>query len=342
MVTVKKGAEKETNRLCELLGIRYPIIQAPMNWVSGADLVAAVSNAGGLGTLGPNAGAKTLTGDVALTGERLRDQIRKVKGLTKNPFAVNIAIGQGELRQYAQRWVEVVLEEGIPVAIVSAGSPVDYTKTLKDAGIKVLHAISTLTHAKKAEGVGVDAVICEGYEGGGHKGFTELTTFVLVPMVARAVKVPVVAGGGIADAKGVLAALALGADGVYMGTRFMASRESDSHEHVKEAVVRAEDVCTISIPKGMLSRDLKNSFTQKYLEMREAGVSPKELNDFLSEFSQYRSQVLGDAEGSEMACGQVAGLITSVISAAEIIQGVVNGLPFLLEELKKKITPFKS
>ncbi len=342
MATVKKGAKKEKNRLCELLGIRYPIIQAPMNWVSGADLVAAVSNAGGLGTLGPNAGAKTLTGDVALTGERLRDQIRKVKRLTKNPFAVNIAIGQGELRQYAQRWVEVVLEEGIPVAIVSAGSPVDYTKTLKDAGIKVLHAISTLTHAKKAEGVGVDAVICEGYEGGGHKGFTELTTIVLVPMVARAVNVPVVAGGGIVDANSVLAALALGADGVYMGTRFMAARESDSHEHVKEAIVKAEDVCTISIPKGMLSRDFKNLFTQKYLEMREAGASQKELNDFLSEFSQYRSQVLGDVEGSEVACGQVAGLITGVTSAAEIIQGVVNGLPILLEELKKKITPFKS
>ncbi len=342
MSTVKEEAKKEKNRLCKLLGIRYPIIQAPMNWVSGDQLVAAVSNAGGLGTLGPNAGAKTLTSDVALTGERLRDQIRKVKSLTKNPFAVNIAIGMGELKQYAQRWVEVVLEEGIPVAIVSAGSPVDYTKILKEAGIKVLHAVSTLTHAKKAEGVGVDAVICEGYEGGGHKGFTELTTFVLIPMVAKAVKVPVVAGGGIADAKGVLAALALGADGVYMGTRFMATHESDSHDRIKEAVVKAEDVCTISIPKGMLSRDLKNLFTQKYLEMREAGASPKELNDFLSEFSQYRSQVLGDVEGSEVSCGQVAGLITGVVSATEVIQGVVNGLPSLLEELKSKVTTFKS
>jgi NAD(P)H-dependent flavin oxidoreductase YrpB (nitropropane dioxygenase family) len=341
MTAVKEETEGKKNCLCELLGIRYPIIQAPMNWVSGAALAAAVSNAGGLGTLGPNAGAKTVTTDVALTGERLRDQIKKMKRLTKNPFAVNVAIGTGELRQYAQRWVEVILEEGIPAAIVSAGSPTEYTKTLKNAGIKVLHAVSTATHAKKAEQAGVDAVICEGYEAGGHKGFTELTTFVLIPMVAHAVKVPVVAGGGIADAKGVLAALALGAHGIYMGTRFMATRESDSHDHIKEAVVKAEDVCTISVPKGMLSRDLKNQFTQKYLGMKEAGASPKELNDFLNEFSQYRSQVLGDVEGSEVACGQVAGLIMSVASAAEVIQGIASGLPSLVEELKRKIAPFK-
>jgi enoyl-[acyl-carrier protein] reductase II len=342
MPTVEEETKKEKNRLCQLLGIRYPIIQAPMNWVSGATLAAAVSNAGGLGTLGPNAGAKTVTRDVSLTGERLRDQIKRVKSFTKNPFAVNVAIGTGELRQFAQRWVEVILEEGIPVAIVSAGSPVDYTKTLKDAGIKVLHAISTATHAKKAEQVGVDAVICEGFEAGGHKGFTELTTFVLIPMVANAVEIPVVAGGGIADAKGVLAALTLGADGVYMGTRFMVTRESDSHDHIKEAVVKAEDVCTISIPKVMLSRDLKNLFTQKYLKMRESGASTKELNDFLNEFSQYHSQVLGDAKGAEVSCGQVAGLITGLMSAAEVIQGVVNGLPSSLEELKRKITTFRS
>jgi enoyl-[acyl-carrier protein] reductase II len=341
MLVENKKTESEENRLCQLIGIRYPIIQAPMNWVSGAKLVAAVSNAGGLGTLGPNAGAKTMTRDVMLTGERLRDQIRQVKNLTKNPFAVNIAIGTGELRLYAQRWVEVVLEEGILVAIVSAGSPADYTKVLRDAGIKVLHAVSTVTHAKKAVDAGVDGVICEGYEGGGHKGFTELTTFVLIPMVANAVKVPIVAGGGIADTKGVLAAFALGADGVYMGTRFMVTHESDSHNHVKEAIVKAEDACTMSVPKVMLSRDLKNLFTQKYFKMREAGASAQELSDFTNEFSQFRSQVLGDIESSEVSSGQVAGLITGVISAAEVIQGIVNGIPALFEELKHKITTFK-
>ena len=331
----------KNNLICKLLGIRYPIIQAPMNWVSGAELVAAVSNAGGLGTLGPNAGAKTITQDVGLTGERLRDQIKKVKSLTKAPFAVNIAIGLGEGRQYSQRCVEVVIEEKVPAVISSVGSPDVYTKILKDNGIKVLHAVSTANHAKKAERTGVDVVICEGYEAGGHKGFTELTTFTLVPLVADAVKIPVVAGGGIADARGVLAALALGADGVYMGTRFMVTRESDSDQKVKEFIVRGEDACTVSVPKEkMMGRDIKNMFTQKYLEMKAAGASWRELSIFLSEHSPYNAQVLGDFEGSEVHAGQVAGLITSVVSASEVIQDIVNAMNSSLEELKHKLADF--
>lgn len=178
------------NRICELLGIRYPIIQAPMNWVSGADLVAAVSSAGGLGTLGPNAGADHITEDVGLTGERMRAQIRKVRKRTQEPFAVNIVVGFGEDVRYSRKMVDVIVEERVPVAIVSVGRPDVYTQELKDAGIKVLHAVSTPRHAKKAEKAGVDAVICEGYEAGGHKGFTELTTLVLTPMVADAVNIP--------------------------------------------------------------------------------------------------------------------------------------------------------
>jgi len=332
----------EKNRLCELLGIRYPIIQAPMNWVSGAELVAAVSNGGGLGTLGPNAGSKTITQDVTLTGERLRSQIKKVKSLTEKPFAVNIAIGVGREKEYSQRWVEVVLEESIPIAVMSVGSPDVYTKVLKNAGIKVLHAISTVRHAIKAAEVGMDAVICEGFEAGGNKGFTELTTFVLVPMVANAVKIPVVAGGGIADAKGMLAALALGADGIYMGTRFMVTHESNAHPRVKESVIKGEDVCTVSVPRVMLTRALKNLFTQKYLEMREAGASSKELDDFANEHSQYVAQVLGDAEGSEICCGQVAGMITNMVSATEVIQEIVNKIPSSLEELRRRMGVFVS
>jgi enoyl-[acyl-carrier protein] reductase II len=328
------------NRICQLLGIRYPIIQAPMNWVSGAEMVAAVSNAGGLGTLGPNAGAKTITSDVALTGERLRNQIRKVKNLTNKPFAVNITIGVREGRQYSQRCLEVTLEEGVPVVVASVGSPDVYTKILKDAGIKVLHAISTPRHAKRAEEAGVDGVICEGFEAGGHKGFTELTTFVLVPMVADAVKILIVAGGGIVDARGVLAALALGADAVYMGTRFMVTLESDAHPRVKEAVVRGEDACTVSIPKVMLCRDLRNLFTQKYLKMREAGASSKELDDFINEHSQYIAQVLGDAESSEVCCGQVAGLIKDVVTVAKVIEDITSRMLITQEELKHKLTGF--
>ncbi len=329
------------NRICELLSIRYPIIQAPMNWVSGAELTAAVSHAGGLGTLGPNAGADSITTDVGLTGERMRDQIKKVKSLTEKPFAVNIAVGVGEGRKYSRRIVEVVIEEEVPVAIVSVGRPDVYTDMLKDAGIKVLHAISTARHAKNAEETGVDAVICEGFEAGGHKGFTELTSFVLIPMVADAVKVPVVAGGGIGDARGVMAALALGADGIYMGTRFMASEESGSHSRTKEAIVKGEDACTVTVPKDfMLARDLGNAFTKKFLEMRSAGASPQELNDYLNEHSQYHSQHLGNVENAELCCGQVAALIESVKSTQEIVEDIAKDINARFEDLGQKMSVF--
>jgi len=327
------------NRICELLSIRYPIIQAPMSWVSGADLVAAVSNAGGLGTLGPNAGSEDLTLDVDLTGERMRTQIKKVKRLTNAPFAVNVVAGFGEALTFSKKVVEVVIEEEVPVAIVSVGRPDTYTRVLKDAGLKVLHAISTARHGKKAQEAGVDAVICEGYEAGGHKGFTELTTLVLTPMVADAVSIPVVTGGGIGDARGVLAAL--GADGIYMGTRFMVTRESESHARVKEAIVNGEDACTVSLPKDlMVARDLRNSFTTEYLEIRAAGATSEELNTYLNEHSQYRSQHLGEADEAEICCGQVAGLISEVEGAEEVMNNVVDNISARFEELKRKLSDF--
>lgn len=327
------------NRICGLLNIQYPIIQAPMNWVSGANLAVAVSNAGGLGTIGPNGGAKTITTDIMMTGERLRQQIEKVKGLTRNPFAVNIAIGVGEVQQqYSRRCVEVIIEEKVPVAVVSVGGPEVYTAILKDKGIKVLHAVSTPRHAKNAEKAGVDAVICEGFEAGGHKGFTELTTFVLIPMVADAVKIPVIAGGGIGDARGLVAAMALGAEGVYIGTRFLATHESDAHSLIKEAVVKGEDACTVSVPKEkMLARDLKNLFTDRYLEMKTSGASPHELNEFLSGHSQYHAQVLGDAEYSEICCGQVAAMINCLEGAGEVIEGIVKGIHACQEDLRERL-----
>jgi enoyl-[acyl-carrier protein] reductase II len=312
-----------------------------MNWVSGADLVAAVSEAGGLGTLGPNSGAKKITPDVELTGERMRDQIRKVRNLTRAPFAVNIVAGFGEDLKYSKKVVEVVIEEAVPVAIVSVGRPDTYTGILKEAGVKVLHAISTARHGRKAEEVGVDAVICEGFEAGGHKGFTELTTLILTPMVVDAVNVPVVTGGGIGDARGVLAALALGADGIYMGTRFMVTRESESHTHVKEAIVKGQDACTISVPKDrMLARDLANNFTREYMQMKLAGAYPEELNNYLKQHSQYQAQQLGQADEAEICCGQVAGLITEVQSAGEVMNDVLENLSGRFEELKHRLAAF--
>ena len=333
----------KNNRLCQVLGIRYPIVQAPMNWITGADLAAAVSNAGGLGTLGPNAGAKTITRDVEEIGERLRRQIRKIKSLTSAPFAVNFPVGlegvEGEGgRAFSRRCVQVALEEGIKVAITSVGAPNVYTKTFKDAGVKVLHAVSTAGQAKKAEDVGVDAVICEGYEGGGHKALTGLTTLVLVPMTADAVNIPVLAGGGIADARGMVAALALGADGIYMGTRFLATLECDAHPKVKEATINSGDTGTVSINKWVMeARDLQNNFTKKFLEMRMAEASSEELLEFMNQHSMYQALVLGDTDDSEIPCGENAGLINRVISANEVVSSIINNIPSIMEKLKSKL-----
>ena len=312
-----------------------------MNWVSGAELVAAVSNAGGLGTLGPNSGAKDITSDVDVTGERMRSQINKVRHLCKAPFAVNIVVGVGENLKYSKKIVEVVIEESVPVAIVSVGRPDIYTDTLKAAGVTVLHAISTPRHGQKAEAAGVDGVICEGFEAGGHKGFTELTTLTLTPMVADAVTVPVIAGGGIGDARGVLAVLALGADGAYMGTRFMVTRESESHFRVKKAIVERNDVCTVSVPKDhMLARDLINNFTNEYLEMKQAGASNDDLKAYLKGHAQYYSQHLGQADEAEICCGQVAGMIHSEKSAGEVIKEISKEISEKFESLQQRCSVF--
>jgi enoyl-[acyl-carrier protein] reductase II len=329
------------NRICSLFGIRYPIIQAPMNWVSGAALTAAVSAAGGMGTLGPNAGAVKINPDVEATGELARQQIHKVRSLTDKPFAVNVTVGFGEDMKYSKKIVNVLVEEEVPVAVVSVGRPNVYTETLKKAGIKVLHAISTPRHAQKAEEAGVDAVICEGFEAGGHKGFTELTTFVLTPMVADAVDIPVVSGGGIADSRGVLAALALGADGVYMGSRFMVTRESESHENVKQALVRAKDVCTVSVPKEfMLARDLQNTFTEKFLELQKSGASTEQLNNYLEERGPYKAQHQGEAEDAEIHSGQVADLINDIPPASELVESIIADLKKRFAALEERMSVF--
>jgi len=328
------------NRLCQLLGIEYPIIQAPMNWITGADLAAAVSNAGGLGTLGPNAGATAVTRDVVETGERLRHQIRKVKSLTDKPFAVNFPIGYEESdqpeggRKFCEQCVKVGLEEGIHVAVTSVGPPNVITQTLKDAGVKVLHAVSTPYQAKKAEQMGVDGVICEGFEGGGHKALTELTTMTMIPMVADAVKIPIIAAGGIADARGLVAALALGADGVYMGTRFIATKECDAHPRVKEAVVRCDDACTVSLNKGMMfGRDLRNSFTQKWIKMMEEKAPLDALLRFLQEHPMYDALVKGEIDQAELPCGQDAGMIKDIVSAGDVVRSLMDEALSVMEAL---------
>jgi enoyl-[acyl-carrier protein] reductase II len=241
--------------ITELLGIDHPIILAAMAWVTNAKMVAAISEAGGLGTLGPNAGATTVTKDVNETAERMRQQIRQVRALTDKPFAINFVVGMaGADKAYADRCAEVGIEEQIPVAIVSQGSPDVYTDRLKKAGIKVIHVCATVRHAQKAEERGADAVVASGTEGGGHSGFDQNTTFCLVPQVTGAVNIPVVAGGGIADGRQLFAVLSLGAEGVYVGTRFIATTECPAHQDYKDAILRASDGDTIAIRHGSIGK----------------------------------------------------------------------------------------
>lgn len=332
------------NRLCELFGIRFPIVQAPMAYITWADLAAAVSNAGGLGTMGPNPGPgfQEEMPDVERAGELLRQEIRRLRDMTPNPFAVNFTIGRGKQIPYSERFVEVGCEERVPVAIVSMGSSAVYTERLKAAGCKVLHAVGSVKHAARAQDDGVDAMVCEGYEGGGHLGGEELTTLVMVPQIADAVDIPLVAGGGISDARGLVAALALGADGVYMGTRFMAARECSVHPNVKQAVVDATDTSTVAFGRSvMLSRSLKNKYTEGHMALEAKGATFEEMRDYERSGTpalkgrrrSAAANVDGNLEWGTVGMGAVAGLIKEIASAADIVQDLMQGSPRVMQRL---------
>ena len=318
------------NRLCELLGIEHPVIQAPMNWITWAELAAIVSNAGGLGVIGPNAGERTETKDVVETGERLRRQIKKVKSLTKKPFGVNLMTsfqdhpGGGEA--FSKRCLEVILEEGIPVAVIAGNGPEKYVKQLKGAGIKVLHRGMPVNvkAAKEAEQAGVDALIAVGFEGGGHTGHDRIPTFVLIPQIVGALQIPVVAGGGIVNGRGMAAALSLGAKGIYMGTRFIVTKECPAHQNVKQAILDANDTSTVTVtgPNGVL-RVLRTPLMERCVQMEASGSTPWEISNL------YRPQYMkGMLEGNMIegtfVFGAGAGLIKEVKSAAEVVRDVVK------------------
>ena len=315
-------------RICDLLGIKYPIIQAPMIWITGANLAAAVSNAGGLGTIGLNAGAKNLTTDLDMIGERLRSQIRKAKGLTDKPFAINIAVPE---QPFSDRYVEVAIEEEITAAIMVGDSPQSYTKRLQAAGIKVLYkplTRVTVDAAKQAEQAGVDAVIMVGCEGGGHSGIDQLTTLVLIPQVAEAVKIPVIAGGGIADARGAAAAFALGADGVFIGTAFIATIECDAHPNVKRAIINATDTSTVAwIGDLGQVRLLKNNYAMRVLESKPNSASKDEIGKSSLNLDKHRPALIeGKVEDFYLSLGAGAGLVKEVVSAGELVRRIAAGI----------------
>ncbi len=315
-------------RLCDLLGIDYPVIQGGMVWIASAELAAAVSNAGGLGLISPNAGMSR-NGDQV---ENLKKQIEIAKGLTSKPFGVNLPILNNP---QIEALVDAVIKARVKVVVTAAGNPALYTSRFKEAGIKVLHLVAAVRHAQSAEKRGVDAVIAEGYEAGGHNGLDELTTLTLVPQVVDAVAIPVVAAGGIADARGVVAALALGAEGVQMGTRFVATRECGAHQNFKDAIVKASDTDTaITGRKLGPTRILKNEIAAKLLDMEATGASAEELLAFIGSSRSRTGQFEGDLANGEAYCGSIAGMIKEIKSVAEIIRNIVDDYDAVLARLR--------
>lgn len=293
------------NRVCQLLGIEYPLIQGGMAWVANAELAAAVSNGGGLGLIAAG----------SMDGERLRQEIRKAKALTTKPFGVNIMLMNPASDELAQ----VVIEEQVAVVTTGAGSPGKYMESWKRAGIRIVPVIPSVAYAKRMENLGADALVAEGTEAGGHIG--ELTTMVLIPQVVDAVRIPVIAAGGIADGRGVAAAFVLGAEGVQVGTRFLASTECTIHDHYKQMVIKARDIDTTVTGRsgGHPVRVLKNKLTRHLQELEKNGATFEEMESIT--IGSLRKAVLdGNLEEGSFMAGQSAGLVNSIEPAAVIIR----------------------
>lgn len=299
------------NRVSTLFGIRYPLIQAGMIWASGWRLASAVSNAGGLGLLGAG----------SMYPEVLREHIQKCKAATDKPFGVNVPLLYPDIEQL----MKIIVDEKVPIVFTSAGNPKTWTGFLKEKGIKVVHVVSSSKFAKKAEEAGCDAVVAEGFEAGGHNGREETTTMVLVPAVCAAVTIPVIAAGGIATGRQMMAAMVLGADGVQVGSRFVCTPEASSHLAFKEAIVKAQEGDTqLAMKKIVPVRLLKNRFAEEIKEAELRGATEEELKSILGRARAKKGMFEGDINEGELEIGQVSALIHDIIPAAEIVEEVMN------------------
>lgn len=299
------------NRITELFDIQYPIIQGGMIWASGWELVSAVSNAGGLGLLGSG----------SMSPEILREHIQKCKKATSNPFGVNVPI----MYENSSKTMEVILQERVPIVFTSAGNPQKWTQALKNEGIKVAHLVSSVAFAQKAEQAGVDAVVGEGFEAGGHNGREETTTLTLIPALKEAVKIPIIAAGGIATGQGMFAAMALGADGVQMGSRFVATHEASVHHDFKQMVVQAKEGDTILTLKELSPvRLLKNPFYEKVKGLYQSGnATPENLKNLLGKGRTKLGMFDGDLNEGELEIGQIASIIHKIQSVEEVFAEIL-------------------
>ncbi|MFI5358847.1 MAG: enoyl-[acyl-carrier-protein] reductase FabK [Halanaerobiales bacterium] len=310
------------NRLTGLLKIRYPIIQGGMAWIATGELAAAVSEAGGLGVIG----AGNAPADV------IRKEIQKVKERTDKPFAVNIML----LSPFVDEIAELVIEEKVPVVTTGAGNPGKYIEAFKENGIKVIPVVPTVALAKRMERIGVDAVIAEGTEAGGHIG--EITTMALVPQIVDAVEIPVIAAGGIADGRGLIAAFALGAEGVQMGTRFVASTECTAHKAYKNAIIKAgdRDAVVTGRSTGHPVRNLRNNLTRILDKMEKDGNSSEEIEK-IAAGGLRKAAVDGDVDEGSVMAGQIAALINDIKPVREIIEDMVNEAKVILKKFQEEL-----
>ena len=298
------------NKICELFNIKYPLIQAGMIWNSGYKLASAVSNAGGLGLLGAG----------SMYPEVLREHIQKCKKATKKPFGINVPM----LYPNVEEIMNIIVEEGVKIIFTSAGNPKIWTNWLQERGIIVVHVVSNVKFALKAQNAGVDAIVAEGFEAGGHNGRDETTTLTLIPMVAEIINVPLIAAGGIATGASMLATMILGADGVQVGSRFVASNESSAHQKFKDVVVNVKDGDThLTLKELAPVRLIKNKFFDDVEELYKTNPTTEDLKTLLGRARAKKGMLEGDLIEGELEIGQVAGLIHKIIPAADIVKEMI-------------------
>ena len=301
------------NKITQLFKIQHPIVQGGMIWVSGWKLASAVSNAGGLGLIGSG----------SMYPEVLREHIQKCKKATDKPFGVNVPMLYPQIDEI----MDIIVEEGVKIVFSSAGNPKTWTSFLKDRGITVVHVVSSVKFALKAEAAGVDAVVCEGFEAGGHNGREETTTFTLIPMVKEQVRVPVIAAGGIGSGRGMLAAIVLGADGVQIGSRFAATEESSAHQNFKDTIINVKDGDTqLTLKELAPVRLVKNKFYNEVQELYKEHPTIEEIKELLGRARAKKGMFEGDLDDGELEIGQIAGLIHEIKPAKDVVNEIIEEL----------------
>ncbi|MBE7653442.1 NAD(P)H-dependent flavin oxidoreductase [Tenacibaculum finnmarkense] len=309
------------NKITSLFNIKYPIIQGGMVWVSGWKLASAVSNAGGLGLIGAG----------SMYPEVLREHIQKCKKATDKPFGVNVPMLYPDI----QKIMDIIIEEGVKIVFTSAGNPKTYTAFLKEKGITVVHVVSSVKFALKAEAAGVDAVVCEGFEAGGHNGREETTTLTLIPMVKEKVEIPVISAGGISSGKAMLATMILGADGVQIGSRFAATLESSAHANFKQTIIDVKDGDThLTLKELAPVRLIKNKFYNDVQDLYKQNPTVEEIKELLGRARAKKGMFEGDLNEGELEIGQVAGLIHQIKSAKEVLEEIVTEFEQIKDSLK--------